>query len=145
MAPSHQEQTINTEIITILYEYNNNWVEVLKNGISKICGAFKEFEVIWSAQANHITSNLLKAVFHKFYLNHSCLPGPKSSLNQFRNKAVNLTVRFFVFLYFSSYNLQVIFADVFRSIYFILKGVRTLLFSKAAALGNSNFPREETL
>ena len=37
MASSHQEQTINTEIITILYEYNNNWVEVFKNGISKIC------------------------------------------------------------------------------------------------------------
>ena len=30
--------------------------------------AFKKFEVIWSAYAYHITSNYLKAVFHKFYL-----------------------------------------------------------------------------
>ena len=33
--------------------------------------AFKNFEVIWSAEAEHITSNFLKAVFHKFHLVHS--------------------------------------------------------------------------
>ena len=30
--------------------------------------AFKKFEVIWSAKADHITSDFLKAVFHKSYL-----------------------------------------------------------------------------
>ena len=30
--------------------------------------AFKKFELIWSAQADHITSNILKAVFHRFHL-----------------------------------------------------------------------------
>ena len=29
--------------------------------------ALKKFEVIWSPLAYHITSNFLKAVFHKFY------------------------------------------------------------------------------
>ena len=29
--------------------------------------AFKKFGVIWSAQADHVTTNLSKAVFHKFY------------------------------------------------------------------------------
>ena len=33
--------------------------------------AFKKLEPIWSAEADHITSNFLKAVFHKFYLVHS--------------------------------------------------------------------------
>ena len=33
--------------------------------------AFKTFEVIWPAKADHITSDFLKAVFHKFYLVHS--------------------------------------------------------------------------
>ena len=28
--------------------------------------ATKKFEVIWSAEADHITSIFLKAVFHKF-------------------------------------------------------------------------------
>ena len=32
---------------------------------------FKKFEVIWSAEVDHITSNFLKAVFHKFFLVHS--------------------------------------------------------------------------
>ena len=32
--------------------------------------AFKKFELIWSAEVDHITSNLLKAVFHKFSLVH---------------------------------------------------------------------------
>ena len=37
-----------------------------KNGPSKICGRqpLKKFEVIWSAQADHINSDFLKAVFH---------------------------------------------------------------------------------
>ena len=38
--------------------------------------AFKKFEVISSALANHIISNFLKAVFHKFYLIHSWIPWP---------------------------------------------------------------------
>ena len=29
--------------------------------------AFKKFDVIWSAEEDHITGNFLKAVFHKFY------------------------------------------------------------------------------
>ena len=33
--------------------------------------AFKNFEGIWSAEADHILSIFLKAVFHKFYLVHS--------------------------------------------------------------------------
>ena len=33
--------------------------------------AFKKFEVMWSALADHITSKFLKAVFHTFYLVHS--------------------------------------------------------------------------
>ena len=30
--------------------------------------AIKKFELIWSAWADHITSNFLKAVFHKSHL-----------------------------------------------------------------------------
>ena len=46
--------------------------QVFKNGPSKICGRYslKKFEVIWSAQADHVASNFLKAVFRKFYLVH---------------------------------------------------------------------------
>ena len=33
--------------------------------------AFKKIEVIWSVSADDVTSNFLKAVFHKFYLIHS--------------------------------------------------------------------------
>ena len=29
--------------------------------------AFKKLEVIWSAEANHITSNFLEAAYHEFY------------------------------------------------------------------------------
>ena len=38
------------------------WGKVFKNGPSKICGRqpLKKFEVIWSAEADHITSNFLK-------------------------------------------------------------------------------------
>ena len=32
---------------------------------------FKKFEAIWSAQSDHITSNFLKAIFHKFHFAHS--------------------------------------------------------------------------
>ena len=42
----------------------NKWVQVFKNGPSKICG-------------DHIPSNFLKAVFHKFYLVHSWILCPK--------------------------------------------------------------------
>ena len=38
--------------------------------------AFKKFEVIWFAEVDHITSNFLKAVFHKFYLVHSWILCP---------------------------------------------------------------------
>ena len=38
--------------------------------------AFKRFEVIWSAYAGHIGSNVLKAAFQKFYLVHSWIPWP---------------------------------------------------------------------
>ena len=48
------------------------WVKVFKNRPSKICGRqplkdLKRFGLL----ADHITSNFLKAVFHKFYLAHS--------------------------------------------------------------------------
>ena len=33
--------------------------------------AFNIFEVIWSASADHVTTNFLTAVFHNFYLGHS--------------------------------------------------------------------------
>ena len=33
--------------------------------------AFKKFEGAWPASANHTASNLLKAVFQKFYLARS--------------------------------------------------------------------------
>ena len=42
--------------------------------------AFKKFEGIWSAEADHITSNFLKAVFQKFYLVHSWKLCPIPSL-----------------------------------------------------------------
>ena len=46
--------------------------KVFKNGLSKMWKiAIKEFKVIWSASADQITSNFLKAVYHKFYLGHS--------------------------------------------------------------------------
>ena len=40
--------------------------------------AFKNFEGIWSAWADHIPSNFSKAVFHKFYLVHSWKLCPES-------------------------------------------------------------------
>ena len=46
--------------------------------------AFKKFEVIWSAEAKHITSNIFKATFHKFHLVHSwilCPIYPKDTFN----------------------------------------------------------------
>ena len=44
------------------------WVKVFKNGPSEIrVTVFKKFEVIWSAYADKITSDFLKAVFHNFY------------------------------------------------------------------------------
>ena len=58
-------------------------VKVFKNGPSKICGRqpFKKFEVLWSASADHITSDFLKAVFHKFYLVYSWIHWPKNNSN----------------------------------------------------------------
>ena len=50
------------------------WDKVFKNRSSKICGRqpLKKFEVIlWSAWANNVISNFLKAVFHKFNLFYS--------------------------------------------------------------------------
>ena len=38
--------------------------------------AFKKIEMIRSASADHINSNFLKAVFHKFYLLHSWILRP---------------------------------------------------------------------
>ena len=47
------------------------WVKVFKNGPCKTCGRQPlKFEIIWSAWADHITSNFFKAVFHKSYLVH---------------------------------------------------------------------------
>ena len=37
---------------------------------------FKNFEGIWSAKADHIPSNFLKVVFHKYYLVHSWILCP---------------------------------------------------------------------
>ena len=38
---------------------------------------FKKFEGIWSAYADHIPSNFLKVVFHKYYLIHYWILCPK--------------------------------------------------------------------
>ena len=53
------------------------WDKVFKNGTSKIFGRqpLKNLKVIWSASAdhiNHINSNFLKAVFHKFQAITEC-------------------------------------------------------------------------
>ena len=50
------------------------WVKVFKNGPSKICGRQPLKYLKWY---DHITSNILKAVFHKFYLVHSWISWPK--------------------------------------------------------------------
>ena len=46
------------------------WIKVFKHGTNKNLSktTFKKFEMIWSALADHITSNFLKTVSHKFYL-----------------------------------------------------------------------------
>ena len=53
----------------------DNWDKVFKNGQSKICGRQPSKNLNWYGLPNrwsdHITSNFLKAVFHKFYLVHS--------------------------------------------------------------------------
>ena len=41
--------------------------------------AFEKFEGIWSAQADHIPSIFLKAVFHRLYLVRSWIYCPKSN------------------------------------------------------------------
>ena len=55
----------NTAII-IWVRYSQEWT---KQNLWKT--AFKKFELIWSAWAEHITSKFLKAVFHIFLLIHS--------------------------------------------------------------------------
>ena len=53
------------------------WVKVFKNVPSKICGRQPLKNLKWyGLQADQISSNLLKAVFHKFYLVDSWIPWP---------------------------------------------------------------------
>ena len=49
---------------------NRKWDNVFKNGPSSR-EPFQKIEVIWSVLTDHITSNFLKADFHKFDLFHS--------------------------------------------------------------------------
>ena len=58
------------------------WVKVVKNGPSKIYGRLPLKNSKWYVlpEADHITSNFLKAIFHKFYLVHSWIPWPKWTL-----------------------------------------------------------------
>ena len=44
--------------------------KVFKTGASKICGS-QSLEDLKGYKAGHAPSNLLEAVFHKFYLDHS--------------------------------------------------------------------------
>ena len=57
----------------------NIWDKVFKNGPSKISGRQPLKNLKWYGlpqQTNHITSNFLKDVFHKFYLIHSWILCP---------------------------------------------------------------------
>ena len=49
------------------------WVQVFKNGSRKICGRqpLINFKGYGLPKADHMPSNFLKVVFHKFYLVHS--------------------------------------------------------------------------
>ena len=48
------------------------WDKVFKNGASEICGRQPLKNLKWYCLlADHITSNFLRAVFHKFHLLHS--------------------------------------------------------------------------
>ena len=53
----------------------NTWDKVFKNGPSKICGrhSLKDLKGngLLKHISDHISSNFLKAIFHKFYLVHS--------------------------------------------------------------------------
>ena len=49
------------------------WVKVFKNGASKICGRQPLKNLKWH---DLLSSNFLKAVFHKFYLVHSWILCP---------------------------------------------------------------------
>ena len=51
------------------------WIKTFKNGPNKICG--RQPLKNRSDMVCLSTSNLLKAVFHKFYLVHSWIPWPK--------------------------------------------------------------------
>ena len=50
--------------------------------------AFKKFEVIM-AEADHITSTFLKAVFHKFHMVDSWLRWPKCNVDSIVNLQVH--------------------------------------------------------
>ena len=59
--------------------YYHKWVKVLKNEPSKISGRQPSKNLKWYGLPDHITLNVLKAVFHKFYLVHSWISWPESS------------------------------------------------------------------
>ena len=44
------------------------------NQVKFVEDSFWKFEMIWSVLTDHITSNFLNGVFHKFYLVHSWIP-----------------------------------------------------------------------
>ena len=60
-----------TSFLILGVTYSYKWVKVFKNGPSKICGWQPLKNLKW------YTSNILKAVFHKFYLVHSWIRWPK--------------------------------------------------------------------
>ena len=57
----------------------HKWDKVFKNGPSKICGThpLENLKRHGLLEADHIPSNFLKAVIHKFYLVHSWILCPK--------------------------------------------------------------------
>ena len=56
--------------LIIAEELENKWNKVFKNGPSKICGkqSLKNLKGYGLLKADHTPSNILKAVFHRFYL-----------------------------------------------------------------------------
>ena len=74
--PEIFDRALNTPLKKNMFKVTGKdtiWGKVFKNGPSKRKWktAFKKFEVIWSAEADHITSNYLNAVFYKIYLVYS--------------------------------------------------------------------------
>ena len=59
--------------VKVFSEEINIWDKVFKNGPNKFCGRqpLKNLKGHGLPKADHIPSNFLKAVFHKFYLVHS--------------------------------------------------------------------------